>query len=1125
MPCITSEDLLRAIKAGGRFDGPTFLKEHDRWVDHDPLALPPWIMPFQPPIQRSGLDEWADDLAVSKSSITAKYFELWADRAAQRALSDQEARGKPEWPQVTKSCVVAALAMAVSILEAEPVAESSAERLLMRTGLQLFGVEIIPDLDDSEARPTKGPLDLVNCDFAFSLRLICCVVRVPLAFSNLNLVTLDLSGSALVGVDASWLRAQGSVRLRRSYSSAPIDFAGAQIHGYFDATDILLQPFGRLPVGQSVDGDRGVLNLNQASIDNEIRLVRAFIWGGLSMRGLKTERSIFLDEARLLSPLGVLEELLFAKLELSGMHADRVNRQAEPKLPARPGYAAFYDSLQQRSRAYGVAEFARSFPSRIEDSCLAVLIRDGMKVRTSALRGDGVQVSGSIFAKNVLCVGRLRLKYANVSGSLTLIGSSLSSAERQRDSFDANDEIGWVSDLIDYRIQTYEKLVDVAALQRDRIAVGSDDFALDLREAVLGGSLRIGTTVGEGEDGTEARTAIDGVVTLDRAKIDGDVVFGAVAFSWTCRLVEAIRNANGGHYDKARPICDNERDRSVLDGEKYAINARGLSVGGDVIFNNASGINGLDFSYARIGGAFSIFREMTRYVLPVPENVGTSPGRAPTSADLPPELISVPEMARNLRGRFALVGARIGGDCRVVFDRDHKLTLKAERIDVAGALIISPQVDARLSVPAECFTMREADYKDQRDKDATRRRKWREAAANGNAAFEQFENSLRGEAKIDLGNAKVGLLHHPPPAWPLLGRLRITGLTYERALAYGPLCPHPFAKTEQTDGGRDGAHLVSILDYLKSNPNWFSLAIILVTIILTDPTGLFSQIKHEFSLFYMLLLAAITFANYFYSDFSNWLLPPREATNPMAVDWLELQEIKRNAYRTKLSWSSFADLVWHSSIGVREGCVLQGNVYHSLQPYSTAARALRDEGRWVSANRVDYRRIIVRDWQLSWRSSLFQKLFSRGLDLTSNHGFNFNRPFLIVTYLIAIASMVASSAGHHGAISEKFDNVRGVSEVHAKAHNKPVCPTTQTETPEGFTSLVYALEQIVPGLGMGQENDWELNKSSHPFCGSLEWITYERIFLSLHLLGFIVTGLMLVAISTRLSFSISSYKE
>jgi len=47
------------------------------------------------------------------------------------------------------------------------------------------------------------------------------------------------------------------------------------------------------------------------NVDNEIRMQRAQIWGGITMRGLEAKRSIYINDAVIMSPLAVLEAMAF----------------------------------------------------------------------------------------------------------------------------------------------------------------------------------------------------------------------------------------------------------------------------------------------------------------------------------------------------------------------------------------------------------------------------------------------------------------------------------------------------------------------------------------------------------------------------------------------------------------------------------------------------------------------------------------------------------------------------------------------------------------------------------------------------------------------------------------------
>ena len=619
VPFVSKRHLLEAMEKGCRFNGKKFV---DTWSKRSSE----WLDLFLPPLQRDLDAESVDDLAN----------DFKEGFAAAIQLATQFKEQKPDnWPKLKRSVLAAALAEAATRLASEPrFGRDSLSLLNMRRGLQLYHVEIVQD-DDTDQRP----LDLSNGDFQFSLRLICCVIRVPLALSNLNLVTLDLSGSALVGVDGSFLRARGSVRLRNSYSSGPVDFTGAEIHGYFDASNVLVHPFGPLPPGQAISGDRGMLNLSQAHINNEVRLSGAKIFGGLSMRGLKTERSIFLQDSVLLSPLAMLEIVLHAKTQgltepdkdhligLAVRFSEKPTKEWQKLATAKKRTQEEEYRLAQIKVAMKCELFkifnalwpnwsveATTTPrlcslqkeSKINDLivvCLDILMKESLRVRTSALRADGLKVSGSVFAQGLIGFGRLRLKYAEVAGSINLQGAELKSAEAQLMAFEkatpsyslelTKDGYEGVDiQICRYRKATYLKIIKEASgegIKPDDLAPGADDYALDLRESRFGGAVRIGIPEGERISGHKIKTTkIDGVVAIERATIHSDLIMDGTEFKWACRIKS--HNWKVGENESSQVVdfkaaCDDSakvRNKEVEGGHRFNVDATGLVVGGDV---------------------------------------------------------------------------------------------------------------------------------------------------------------------------------------------------------------------------------------------------------------------------------------------------------------------------------------------------------------------------------------------------------------------------------------------------------------------------------------------------------------------------------------------------------------
>jgi hypothetical protein len=1093
---ITKQQLLTAMEQGKRLDGPTFANFHaENAPNNDPS---PWLLSFIPPFQSSSLETKSPSDMLGKISLSD--FEAKAKQTVSRAGYGW-ASSDLSWPRLRKSVLYEALAEASDRITNHALQARNPTYLLqMRRGLQLYGIEIVPD-NESDV----GSLDISNGLLPFSLRLICCVIRMPLALSNLKLVTLDLSGSALVGVDACFLRAEGSVRLRMGYSSAPLDFSGAEIHGFFDGCDSLFHPFGPLPVGQSVNGDRGVLNLSQARIGNELRLKRAAILGGFSMRGLDIQRSIFLDDAVLMSPLATLEQMVVPP---------------EPKPAANHKHRSIQDLILNASQHVRVTRSDKvnrlnaifpEAPNRL--SCFHILMTESMRIRTSALRGDGVKVGGSIFASGLRCEGRLRLKYAFVAGGLSLQGAGIRSAEAQLSTFvkaeyDVASLSPTITGLCDYRANTYNELIKRNRTTNeernvDDLAAGADDYALDLREGHFGGSIRIGFPLDALPNIKPEKTKIDGVIALERADINGDLILNWISFSWTCRLKRHHRfekedQANPHSGVKTLSSCkaiqkrNAERDMQVKEGRRYSILATSLKMTGHFAVLQTTGLNGIDLSNAQIGGDFALFEKIIR------KNK---------------DQLLITYTSRTVKGRVKLAGAAIGGDCKLLFSNKKGPHIKAERVVVAGAIAIAPQSDDCQSEDSDFVcSMTPPDYKMQVKKIESDKK-----AANQRAAKNQDQEQPNSPHNflIDLGNARSTFLHHPPPAWPRAGSLLITGFQYQRGFEFGPLAPHPF-KTNKNES--------TIWLQIKDEPFTFVFSALflcaaLCALAICIVGGAFLK-THNIGHFETCILAAFLSIAWLYRFAARHTRPNKVKTRPMAIDWLDLQVMSKNAYRRDQKFSSELMSFVHSLTQWPRDFKPVGHTYHSLEPYSVAVKALRESGRWISANLVEARRLKVRDQQLSCRGNFIQKLLYATLDFVNRYGFSLSRPLFLVGILICIGALLASQAEKMGAITPK-------AEAHlssALASNFSKCRVACNETQEGFVPLLYAIDQVVPIAGLKQDESWELNNTAFPFSTASNW-SFATIFAILHISGLSVAGLLLLAFSTRLGLVFQRYSD
>jgi hypothetical protein len=1110
---ITCAHLLEAMKLGKTFDGFLFKNHHPNGIAKD--LSKPWLVDFQPPIRRSR----------SYDNEASKVFE-GAAKAAEEYVRKPKVPGSTCWPDLRRSDLHKALAIAAKELTNPPSLGLSPIQLLnMRRGLQLLNARIVRDDKKDEA-----PLDLSNGLLPFSLRLNLCIIEIPLSLSNLNLVTLDLSGSTLVGVEASFLRARGSVRLRRCYSSAPLDFTGSEIHGHFDASDALLHPFGILPASQSVSGDRGMLNLSQANIDNDVSLRRTIIMGGLSVRGLKTQRSVFLEEAVLLSPLAVLA-LLFEANDYPDIS------HLKERLSTPVAQLSFTKPLSIRLKiaANGIGE---------SNVCLHILMTEDMRVRTSAVRGDGLTIGGSFFARGLKCYGRLRMKYANVSGSLALQSASLISVESQLNTFESKgDEIheaqlGTIEKSIsEYRKMTYTNLLNKNNEDRssasnnnnvDDLATGADDYALDLRESHFGGNVRLGFLIDEPGSAGPVPTKVNGVLALDRARIDGDLVLNGVKFQWHCRMIKADRwkcenstqsceqdnpcnsPARCALVDYTARDCNRTArlNLEVRQGKRYAILATGLVTCGDFSLLNSTELNGLNLSNAKIGGDFALFDKMQQ--LKVPARLADATVGAPTTNSdqhHPITALEVKHTATGVVGRMELAGAQIAGDCKLLFSTKPNTgpDIRAERIIVSGCLTIAPGVATSLTAEAQqqTFDMSPEAYDQLLIAARKKRVALRAFAAEGLQGRTNAKVNFQRAYRIDLGNAKATFFHHPPPAWPETGQLIITGFHYQRARDSGPLAPLPF----QTGG----------LKYHRHRLMW-SLTVTISVALLLGATTLVALLYggkiwiFDFGVIQTRLLVFFFLIAFIYRFFARHTNPNRIETRPMAIDWLNLQTVDKNAYRSNKK--PFSKV---------------GHTYHSLEAYSTASKALREAGRWISANLVEERRLIMRDEQLSWRGHFFQKFLYLMMNLVNNYGFNLSRPIFLLGLLVCSGALLAHHAGRVGAIEAKTYQVKVSERVVRPVQVDPVppdsvCVTSLKPLPRGFVPIIFAVDQVVPILGFSQATDWEVTKAAAPLCGA-PWLTFSILFSVIRMLGLGILGLFVLAFSTRIGLVFQRYND
>ncbi|MBS0363626.1 MAG: hypothetical protein JSR98_19805 [Proteobacteria bacterium] len=496
------------------------------------------------------------------------------------AMADGE-KPRSLFPEIDTADLLAVIGEAVAYLDltgpfggrrpphpGDPETSGAARlRTALRSGLQIVGC-LIRDIDGG-----APSLRLANLHIPFSLRFIGCVIESPVVANHCELQTLDLSGSAVAGLDAASLYARGNIRLRRTTMLSPANFGGARVGGVFDATDSVMQPRGTPPRDEAFAAERGMLNLGQAHFENDVYLNRARIWGGLNLRGAVIDRSLFLNRTLIRCPVAILErlgcEVLKPLLEdwnegerlpgHIGLDTDEAlcaikeliddnTRLVEHLHPDGDGIDC---RRRRKAETIGREDFERTDPGNGGQAgfqpALRQLLSDSMRARTSAIRADSLTVQGNIFGRNMKTMGRIRLKYARVGAGLHLEGSRLRSVAaigRVLDTF------RWIAKEgapeIHDQLGRYHRLrIETRGDARRHDSQKDDDFALDLREATFGGSVVLSShseadaqkaeppstiAKGTGQQGTSDRsperrpTRIDGVIAADGVRIRGDLI-------------------------------------------------------------------------------------------------------------------------------------------------------------------------------------------------------------------------------------------------------------------------------------------------------------------------------------------------------------------------------------------------------------------------------------------------------------------------------------------------------------------------------------------------------------------------------------------------------------------------
>lgn len=1150
---ITRRQIINALKAGGRIDAGGMVVRGEGRVEFSNRAVgthrPPFLKSageFDPEeIARQGrktggltveaeLERWPVR-EYEKLSLAARVrLALDTDRAADAGLRDKAERLELKldaFPIVYAQDILEAMAHVADELgpdQGRQGMQPTADQLAMRGGLQIIGCEI---------RNQPGRFDgvrLVNARLPISIRFIGCVFKCPLLLAHCHLVSLDLSGSAMDVLDATGLQASGNVYLRRTVVRAPVSFSGAHIAGSFDASDVVLAPFTGVAAQLPHDPENGMLNLSKATVENEVRMLRARIWGGLSLRGASIGRSLFLSHAVLFSPLS-----LFGKWVGDQLETDPSQGAPDPaKLLVEWSRADEYKASQlhgerkdgselreeERRQADILEEFEILKGSTWKDIA-DELVHLNPRPLFSALRADGLRVQGSIFARAMLCNGLLRMKYVEVGGSIRLEGSELICAERLTHEIDAT-----LQAVADGRLRfrdagppsqaQWERLKGVVEKGR---AEGWD-VALKLGDGRVQGAVSIGSGKLLEEDQAvtrrQKRMPVDlyGAAMLEGLQVGGALSFRRARFhllsspengsenpppadesgmspvypskdrSWPIlyRAAPWLFAREQARNDETRARTAEKRRKALKKALEDSRNQTGslrlsqVEVGRDIDLRGCSGLNGVSLNNAVVAGDVCFADKSSGRAEPEPIREG---------------FIRCTNRALDVRGAVNLVGAEIGGDVLLVFNAEIGPIIKAEMAEIGGRLDIYPQVGTRTyQIPRSPHEPTagtdEVGDQDQAKKQAKGAPRADEGFWLDNCDHRRLEPQVEwGTSRsvcrecaavvdmvddhtswfIDLRNTRATMFTHPPAAWPDPGALSLDGFSYSRSSALGPLTP-----LDPQTHVRDVHYERSRLRYVwRRRPmrKWAGVvmgAAALIGLVLAACLSVTSGAGSlrtwsglsvlEYPAFYFIAIVAGT--PLILLAIAAWRLAPNNNFQARAIEYLG--RLRHSENRVK----------WRPS------------TYHALDAYSVAANALRESGRYISANQVEKMRLRRRTEMLSWRHHGPVKLMLNMVDLFAGYGFNLSRAFiisLVVLLVVAGGARYAAGAGHLALrIEEDVRHVSSQGVVEIPANSCVSINGTGGAGQNDCPGVIYALDLLLPFVDLKQAERWKPVRPDRP---------------------------------------------
>jgi hypothetical protein len=1110
---------------------------------------------YCPAIVKAFAEEQPNDEPNDKYLTLAEFEALSLAARGRQLLSDQPIDpSAPPWAQnymkmetVSAADIVQGIKEAAQKLNGQPHDP--------RLGLHLLGASI----DDN--------IDLSHLNLPFSVRLIGCAINGAVRIARTKLSTLDLSGSVVRGVFGGFISTTGSVRLRRVMSTSVVDFGGAKVADVFDASDAVVFPLDDPPPSEAFVGDRGIFNLSLSQLSNEARFMRARIYGCLTVKGAEIKRSMFLDDAILRAPLAFLERIGADVVEsLGDAAADslplvvltswRAERRIANELHrgAESGIRRDFETLKSFLMAKAVGDKVAA-----RQRLFSRLLMESPRARSTCLRGDGLSVTGSVFARGLRSSGRVRCNYVRIGGTVHFDGARMRSAHdiaqgieevirilKEEDAEPAAHK-SWpgyrifADQQLEYRrkdLQNPEapepvdaEAVPVAAepgrmprrtMKRERAA--DENFALQMRGAEIIGNLNLRPdtrAVGKHEWDRQLGDRVTEVLgspcrclkynTHTCTRTDGEC---------ECEWKETNNGSPSrpklGKQEPFECECPALLKLWQERRERWA-HIRNAYVNGQLVLDGANIHGNVDLRgiLANLHNAIDLDRDAeydkaNAFLLIEQANIRGS-------IDLN-ETVGI----RGVEGQHVQIGARLRfarHSVRKAKFNDQALLLGGkfqlsdariggdaiflfDKNEGPSLLLSRAQIKGRLVIlPAKALKNRNGGAV------PLKRRKLEDALP------EEIRDSI---PEIDLRSVHAAEFGHMESAWPRREYLWIEGLVYEQISGHGPLAPRSNEKNgnekdglnSPTDPDADGA--TEKKPTLSDQPVWLLLAAAVFAMLIASFISYRLGWLHRLDELVGWQNALLFFLCFAFWGFA-WAIahhsePKKADSGPRAIYWLGLQRSSRSVYQLR-------------------GLTIP------LQPYVQAGKVLRSAGLILSANLLEVDRLTRRNEQLSWRNNWPAKILLRAAYWSTKYGFDPLRTIVIAIVIGSAAACIFHTADRGGYIRPVDAELLAVAQKNGPMLLEFACdaePAGCAARPDpdypSFSSLLFAFDVMTPGLDVGQERYWRSSPTS-PISPAQPSLLFELAAPIVKIIGWLLTTAIAISLLTRVEAMIARHEE